>query len=140
MNDQKEFLVYLDGKMVPESQAKVSIFDRGFHGGDSVHEAIRSFNGELYKLPEHTARLFRSLKAARIDPQMSPEQMNRISQEVLEANERFRADDEDFWVYQPGRPYDLLDHNAFALLELIGPRSGGYEDGAGYLSLELLKP
>ena len=98
--DQQEFLVYMDGKMVPEGQATISVFDRGFHGGDSVHEAIRSFDGELFKLPEHTARLFRSLKAARIDPGMTAEEMNRISQQVFDANKHLRNEHEDFWIYQ----------------------------------------
>ena len=83
----KERIVYLDGRFVPESQARISIFDTAFHNAYMVHEAIRTFNGKLFKLEEHTARLFRSLRCARIDAAMGPSEMKKISLEVLEANQ-----------------------------------------------------
>ncbi len=36
-----EGLVYLNGELVPESKAKVSVFDRGFNGGEGVYEVTR---------------------------------------------------------------------------------------------------
>jgi len=41
----KERIVYLDGRFVPESEAKISIFDTSSHNAYMVHEAIRTFNG-----------------------------------------------------------------------------------------------
>ena len=48
-----ERFVYLNGDYVPERDAKVSVLDRGFRWGDAVHEATRTFDGRLFKLPEH---------------------------------------------------------------------------------------
>lgn len=96
----KERIVYLDGRFVPESQAKISIFDTAFHNAYMVHEAIRTFNGKLFKLEEHTARLFRSLRCARIDAAMGPSEMKKISLEVLEANQHLLGENDDYWIYQ----------------------------------------
>jgi len=55
--------IYLNGKLVPEKDAKVSVFDHGLLYGDGVFEGIRSYNGRVFMLGEHIARLFRSAKA-----------------------------------------------------------------------------
>ena len=96
----EERIVYLDGKLVPESQAKISIFDTAFHNAYMVHEAIRTFNGRLFKLEEHISRLFRSLRCARIDPGISPDEMKKISLEVLETNQSLRGENDDYWIFQ----------------------------------------
>ena len=56
---------------VPESQATVSIFDRGVLSGHGVFERTRTFRGDLFRLAPHLARLGRSLKAARLSAGMS---------------------------------------------------------------------
>ena len=55
--------IYLNGKLVPEKDAKVSVFDHGLLYGDGVFEGIRSYNGRVFMLDEHVERLFRSAKA-----------------------------------------------------------------------------
>ena len=55
--------IYLNGKLVPEKDAKVSVFDHGLLYGDGVFEGIRSYNGRVFMLDEHIERLFRSAKA-----------------------------------------------------------------------------
>lgn len=55
--------IYLNGKLVPERDAKVSVFDHGLLYGDGVFEGIRSYNGRVFMLDEHIERLFRSAKA-----------------------------------------------------------------------------
>ena len=52
--------VYLNGKLVDKSQAKVSVFDHGFLYGDGVFEGIRSYDCSVFKLKEHIDRLFES--------------------------------------------------------------------------------
>ena len=54
--------IYLNGKLVPEKDAKVSVFDHGLLYGDGVFEGIRSYNGRVFMLDEHIARLYRSAK------------------------------------------------------------------------------
>ncbi len=96
----KEKIVYVDGRFVPESQAKISIFDTAFHNAYMVHEAVRTFNRKPFKLEEHTARLFRSLRCARIDTGMSPSEMEKISLEVLDANQHLFGENDDCWIFQ----------------------------------------
>jgi branched-chain amino acid aminotransferase len=55
--------IYLDGKFVDESEAKVSVFDHGLLYGDGVFEGIRLYSGNLFRLDEHLERLEFSAKA-----------------------------------------------------------------------------
>jgi len=60
-------LCYVNGSFVRASEAKISIFDRGFTSGEGVYDVTRSFGHKLFKLDAHIARLYRSLKYTRID-------------------------------------------------------------------------
>lgn len=62
-----ELLIYLDGKFVPKSEARVSVYDHGFLYGDGVFEGIRAYNGRVFKLKEHVDRLYDSAKAIAMD-------------------------------------------------------------------------
>lgn len=55
--------IYLNGRLVPESQAKVSVFDHGLLYGDGVFEGIRAYDGRVFMLKEHVDRLYRSAKS-----------------------------------------------------------------------------
>ena len=55
--------VYVNGKFLPQSEAKVSVFDHGLLYGDGVFEGIRAYNGRIFKLERHLERLFHSAKA-----------------------------------------------------------------------------
>jgi branched-chain amino acid aminotransferase len=61
-------LVNLDGSLVAPSEAKVSVFDRGFLYGDSVYEVIRTYGGEPFELDAHLARLARSAERIGVIP------------------------------------------------------------------------
>ena len=54
---KSERLVYLNSHMVPESDAKISIFDIGRLYGATLYESIRTFNHKLFKLEDHIRRL-----------------------------------------------------------------------------------
>src|SRR5262245_19034554 len=54
----------IDGRVLPEHEAKVSAFDNGFAFGDSVYETLRTYSGKVFTLGRHLARLRRS--AARL--------------------------------------------------------------------------
>ena len=49
--------IYLDGKFVPEADAKVSVFDHDLLYGDGVFEGIRFYNGRVFRLEDHLERL-----------------------------------------------------------------------------------
>ena len=59
--------VYINGKYYDENEAKVSVFDHGFMYGDGIFEGIRLYNKNVFKLPNHMDRLFRSAKAICLD-------------------------------------------------------------------------
>lgn len=95
-----EKIIYLNGAFVPESQAKVSVLDAGFNAGDGVYDVTRTFGHRPFRLREHTARLFRSLRYTRIDCGLSLEQMERATLEVLEGNLAMLAKDEEVAIWQ----------------------------------------
>lgn len=103
--------VYLSGEMVPEEEAKISIFDSAVTLGDTVTESTRTFAHKPFKLQRHVERLYKSLKVTRIDPGMGTEEMERVTLEVLEANLPTLAGDEDCWIV----------HNISRGLSVIGP-------------------
>lgn len=80
--------VYLNGEIIEESAAMVSPFDRGFLWGDGVYEVTPCFAGKLYRLDDHLARLYRSLRYVRIDAGLDREEMRRATLAALEANLR----------------------------------------------------
>lgn len=91
----KTRVVYFNGKLVPEHEAKISIYDSALMFGDMVFEMTRSFNKKQFKLREHIDRLYVGLKILRIPLQMTPEEMERACFETIEANDHlFTADDE----------------------------------------------
>ncbi len=73
--------IHMDGKLVPERDAKVSVFDHGLLYGDGVFEGIRVYNGRVFKLAEHLERLFDSAKAIRL---VIPVTMKKLEGQVLE--------------------------------------------------------
>ena len=115
MTQGKERVVYVNGKMVPESQAVISALDRGFRWGDAVYEVERTFGGTPYKLRAHLDRLYRSLRYTRIDPGMSEDDLERATMEVVEANRDLLGPNDDFTVNQVvsrGLVEPSLDHGA----------------------------
>ncbi len=90
--------VYISGRMLPETEAKISIFDSAIMLADTVTESTRTFGHKPFKLEQHIERLYQSLKLTRIDPGMSADQMLRTTLEVFEANLDNYASHEDCWI------------------------------------------
>ena len=82
----QELLIYLDGQIVPQSQAKVSVFDHGLLYGDGVFEGIRFYNGRVFRLDEHTRRIYDSAKSILLTIPMAPEELIRATCETIKAN------------------------------------------------------
>ena len=100
MTQGKERTVYVNGNMVPESQAVISAFDRGFRWGDAVYEVERTFGGNPYKMRPHLDRLYRTLRYTRIDPGMSEDEMERVTMEIVDANRGLLGPNDDYTVSQ----------------------------------------
>ena len=97
---ETEPIVFLNGELVPESQAGIPIRDRGFIYGDAVFDAARTFNGVPFKLAEHVKRLYDSLRYVRIDPGMGMDEMEDWSRKVVEHNYPLLPPGQDMWVMQ----------------------------------------
>ena len=68
-------IVYVNGKFVPEKEAKISIFDSALMFGDMVFEMTRSFNKKQFKLKEHIDRLYSSIEHVKIPINISKKEM-----------------------------------------------------------------
>ncbi len=96
----QERVVYINGEIVLESEAKVSFRDQGFVTGDAVFDAPRTFGGVIFKLTEHLDRLYNSLKYMRLDPEIPQHQMTELTMQVLAANQPLLGANDDYWVIQ----------------------------------------
>lgn len=88
-------LVYFNGKLVPENEAKISIYDSALMFGDMVFEMTRSFNKKQFKLREHIDRLYTGLKILRIPLEMTPDEMEKACYQTIEANNHLFAEDDE---------------------------------------------
>lgn len=93
-------VVYLNGRIVPESEATLPFRDRGVKYGDAVFDTTRTFGHRIFKLREHLERLYRSLRYVRIDPGLSIEEMAAITEDVVARNLPLLGPDEDYWISQ----------------------------------------
>lgn len=96
----QERVVYLNGEMIPDSQAKVSIHDYGFLMGDAVFDTTRTFGRQIFKLDEHLERFYQSLKYMRLDPGLTKDDMAQLTMQVLETNLPMLQENGDYWVTQ----------------------------------------
>ncbi|MGI6086626.1 MAG: branched-chain-amino-acid transaminase [Kiritimatiellia bacterium] len=78
--------IYMNGKLVPESEARVSVFDHGLLYGDGVFEGIRAYNKRVFMLDEHVDRLYRSAHAIALKIPMTRTAMARAVVETCKAN------------------------------------------------------
>ena len=78
--------IFLNGKLVEESEARVSVFDHGYLYGDGVFEGIRAYNGRVFKLKEHVKRLFDSARAIMLNIPYTQEEMIEEILKTVRAN------------------------------------------------------
>ena len=96
-----EYQIWLNGEYVPRDEARIPMTDRGFRLGDVVFDTSRTFDGAVFKLRDHLDRLYRSLKYVRIEPELSIDEMERLTLEVVERNEPLRLElNDDYMITQ----------------------------------------
>ncbi len=78
--------IWLDGKLVDESEAKISVFDHGLLYGDGVFEGLRFYNGRVFRLEEHIRRLFDSARAIVLNIPWTQEEVIKFTCETVAAN------------------------------------------------------
>jgi len=88
-------VVYFNGEFVPESEARMSIYDSALMFGDMVFEMTRSFKKVQFRLREHLERLYASIKMVRIPIAMTIDEMEKAVYKTIEANEPAFAEDDE---------------------------------------------
>ncbi len=83
--------VYLNNKIVPASDARVSIFDHGFLYGDGIYETMRVYDGVIFMLDEHIERLYRSASLIGLNIPKKISDIKISIYETLRANSLYNA-------------------------------------------------
>jgi branched-chain amino acid aminotransferase len=78
--------IWLDGKIVNEADAKISVFDHGLLYGDGIFEGIRFYNGRVFRLTEHIERLYLSAKALLLKMPWTLEEVCEATLQTIRAN------------------------------------------------------
>ncbi len=78
--------VYVNGDYVPEDQARVSVFDRGFLMADGVYEVTSVLDGKLVDFAGHAARLARSLAELEMTSPVTTDELLAIHRELVRVN------------------------------------------------------
>jgi len=78
--------VFINGRLLPENQAMVSVFDHGLLYGDGVFEGIRVYGGHVFLMQEHVERLYESALAIRLTIPMTPDKMAAAINDTVAAN------------------------------------------------------
>jgi branched-chain amino acid aminotransferase len=78
--------IWLNGKLVDEADAKISVFDHGLLYGDGVFEGIRVYNSRVFELQAHIDRLYDSALGIRLDIALSKKKMKDAIIETVRAN------------------------------------------------------
>src|SRR5436190_775281 len=78
--------VWIDGKLVEQDQAKVSVYDHGLLYGDGCFEGIRAYNGRVLKLRSHLKRMYSSAERIRLKPAYTADQIEQAIRLTLQSN------------------------------------------------------
>ncbi|MFQ6121888.1 MAG: aminotransferase class IV [Dehalococcoidales bacterium] len=81
-----EEFVYLNGSLIPRSQARVSVFDHGFLYGYGLFETMRAYHGKIFLLERHLKRLLNSAVVIGLSSQLAEIDLSKACYDTLKAN------------------------------------------------------
>ncbi len=81
-----EEIVYLNGSLIPRSQARVSVFDHGFLYGYGLFETMRAYHGTIFLLERHLKRLLNSAAVIGLSPELAGIDLGKACTDTLRAN------------------------------------------------------
>jgi branched-chain amino acid aminotransferase len=84
--DDRDGWIWFDGKLVPWRDANVHVLTHALHYASSVFEGQRAYNGEIFKLTEHSQRLHKSAQILGFEIPWSVPEVEAACKEVLKAN------------------------------------------------------
>ena len=79
-------MVWVNGKMLPKSQAMVSVYDHGLLYGDGVFEGIRIYKGKIFKCKQHMDRLYECAAKIHLTIPITPAEMEAVQRQCIEVN------------------------------------------------------
>ncbi len=111
-----EPVAYLNGQLVAAARVSIPLDDAGFVLGATVTERLRTFGGKLFRVDEHLARLFRSLRIVDVDPGLSESEFSGVCRDLATRNHAL---------------LDQGDDLGLAILVSPGPYASFARSGAG---------
>jgi len=79
--------VWLDGRMVPQAEAKISVYDHGLLYGDGIFEGIRVYASKVFECAAHLDRLYRSAKSIRLTIPWTRDDLRKAMYDAIEINQ-----------------------------------------------------
>jgi branched-chain amino acid aminotransferase len=79
-------IIFMNDRLVPEEEARVSVFDHGLLYGDGVFEGLRSYSGRVFRLEQHIDRLYASALAICLEIPLPKAAMAKAVVDTLAAN------------------------------------------------------
>lgn len=95
-----EPIAYLKGEFIPEQEAMLPVYDAGIVLGATVTEMVRTFGHRPFKLEEHVARLYRSMKYVRFETGLSQDEMIANTLKVIEHNTALLPENKELGIIQ----------------------------------------
>ncbi len=89
--DDRDGTIWLDGKLIPWREAKIHVLTHALHYASSVFEGERAYNGKIFKLREHSARLMRSAELLDFKIPYSVEEIDAATEATLKASKLSNA-------------------------------------------------
>ncbi|WP_296897818.1 branched-chain amino acid aminotransferase, partial [Thiohalocapsa sp.] len=84
--DQRDGVIWMNGELIPWGDAKLHVLSHGLHYASCVFEGERAYNGEIFKLTEHSERLAESARVLGFELPYSVEEIDQACRDVLTAN------------------------------------------------------
>ncbi|MGC2408813.1 MAG: branched-chain amino acid aminotransferase [Methyloceanibacter sp.] len=84
--DQRDGVIWMNGELIPWRDARVHLLTHALHYGSAVFEGERVYDGEIFKLTEHSQRLHESAKGLDFEIPYSVAEIDKASREVVRAN------------------------------------------------------
>ncbi len=78
--------IWLDGEIIDQAEAKISVFDHGLLYGDGIFEGIRMYNGRVFRLEQHIKRLFSSAKSILLKLPWTEQEVIQATVDTIKAN------------------------------------------------------
>ncbi len=104
IDEAPELRTYVNGRILPHTEALAEMSEASFHSPSGFYDAERTFGGKIFKLREHLERLYRSLEEAPFEVGLSLDEMEAATLKVLDANRSLLQTDDDFILGQMVSP------------------------------------